>query len=45
MTAKSNFVIRSEVKDLVVTGIYEILRWLRSLRMTGVGTFAEVDSI
>jgi hypothetical protein len=34
-----------KAKDLVVTGIYEILRSLRSLSMTGVGTFAEVGSI
>jgi hypothetical protein len=37
-SAKSNFVIRSEANDLVFPCIYEILRSLRSLRMTKVGT-------
>jgi len=43
-SAKSRFVILSEAKDLVFPCSYEILRSLRSLRMTGKGTFAEVSS-
>jgi hypothetical protein len=42
-SAKSHFVILSEAKDLVFSRTYEILRSLRSLRMTGAGTFAEVS--
>ena len=42
-SAKSHFVILSEAKDLVFSHTYEILRSLRSLRMTGAGTFAEVS--
>jgi hypothetical protein len=40
-SAKCDFVILSEAKDLLVTNIYEILRSLGSLRMTVEGTFAE----
>jgi len=40
--ANSHFVILSEAKDLVFSRTYEILQSLRSLRMTGKGTFAEV---
>ena len=43
-SANSHFVILSAAKDLVLPCIYEILRSLRSLRMTGEGTFAEVSS-
>ncbi len=43
-SAKSHFVILSAAKDLVSPHSYEILRSLRSLRMTGKGTFAEVSS-
>ena len=43
ISAKSHFVILSEAKDLVFTYSYEILRSLRSLRMTKPGTFAEVS--
>jgi hypothetical protein len=38
--AKSRFVIQSEAKDLVISRRYEILRSLRSLRMTGMELFA-----
>jgi lipopolysaccharide/colanic/teichoic acid biosynthesis glycosyltransferase len=41
-SANSHFVILSEAKDLVFPCSYEILRSLRSLRMTREGTFAEV---
>jgi hypothetical protein len=41
-SANSHFVILSAAKDLAGTGSYEILPSLRSLRMTGDGTFAEV---
>jgi hypothetical protein len=44
-SAKSHFVILSGAKDLVLLGSYEILRSLRSLRMTGEGTFAEVSTL
>jgi hypothetical protein len=40
-SAKSYFVILSIVKDFVFTCSHEILRSLRSLRMTGEGTLAE----
>ena len=40
----SQFVILSVAKDLVLPRIYEILRSLRSLRMTGEGPFAEVSA-
>ncbi len=43
-SSKSHFVILSEAKDLVFTYSYEILRSLRSLRMTKAGTFAEVST-
>jgi hypothetical protein len=43
-SAKSHFVILSEAKDLVFTYSYEILRSLRSLRMTKAGIFAEVST-
>jgi hypothetical protein len=43
-SAKSHFVILSGAKDLVSCRNYEILQSLRSLRMTGAGTFAEVSS-
>jgi len=42
-STNSLFVILSEAKDLVFPCIYEILRSLRSLRMTGEGTFAGVS--
>ena len=41
--ADSHLVILSKAKDLVFPCSYEILRSLRSLRMTGEGTFAEVS--
>ncbi len=41
-SAKIHIVILSAAKDLVFSRTYEILRSLRSLRMTGEGTFAEV---
>ena len=43
-SAKIHFVILSVAKDLVFPRIYEILRSLRFLRMTGEGTFAEVST-
>jgi hypothetical protein len=43
-SAKSHFVILSEAKDLVLCRFFEILRSLRSLRMTGNATFAELSS-
>jgi len=43
-SADSHFVILSEAKDLVFPCSYEILRSLRSLRMTSEGTFAEVST-
>jgi hypothetical protein len=43
-SAKTHFVILSAAKDLVLTCNYEILRSLRSLRMTGKETFAELSS-
>jgi hypothetical protein len=43
--AKSHIVILSEAKDLIFTCIYEILRLLRSLRMTGEGPFAEFPTL
>ncbi len=43
--AKGEFVILSEAKDLVFLRIYEILRSLRALRMTKMGTFAEVSTL
>ena len=39
-SAQSHFVSLSEAKDLVFSRIYEILQSLRSLRMTGEGSFA-----
>jgi hypothetical protein len=42
-SAKNRVVILSVAKDLVFTGSYEILRSLRSLRMTGERAFAEVS--
>jgi hypothetical protein len=44
-SAKSHFVILCVANDLVVTGSYGIIRSLHSLRMPGVGTFAEVASM
>ncbi len=44
-SAKRFFVILSEAKDLVFIGNYEILRSLRSLRMTAGRTFAEVSNL
>jgi hypothetical protein len=41
-SAKHHFVILSGAKDLVFSRGYEILRSLRSLRMTSKVTFAEV---
>ena len=38
------FVILSGAKDLALTYSYEILRSLRSLRMTKAGTFTEVSN-
>jgi hypothetical protein len=43
-SAESYFVILSGAKDLVFSRIDEILRSLRSLRMTDEGTFAEASS-
>jgi hypothetical protein len=43
-SAKSHIVILSGANDLVSYCNYEILQSLRSLRMTGEGTFAEVSS-
>jgi hypothetical protein len=43
IAANSHFVILSVAKDLVFPCSYEILRSLRSLRMTGEGIFAEVS--
>jgi hypothetical protein len=43
-SAKSHFVILSAAKDLVFTCSDEILQSLRSLRMTGEGTFTEVSN-
>jgi hypothetical protein len=43
-STNSHFVILSAAKDLVFTCSYEILRSLRSLRMTGEGTFPEVSN-
>jgi hypothetical protein len=42
-SAKNNVVILSGAKDLIIYGTYEILQPLRSLRMTGEGTFAEAQ--
>ena len=44
-SAKSHFVILSAAKDLMFPHTSEILRSLRSLRMTGAGTFAEVSNL
>jgi hypothetical protein len=43
-SAKHHFVILSGAKDLVFSRSYEILRSLRSLRMTSKVTYAEVPS-
>ncbi len=43
ISAKSIFVILSEAKDLVFSISYEILRSLRSFRMTVLTAFAEVS--
>jgi hypothetical protein len=43
-SADSRFVILSEAKDLIFLRTFEILRSLRSLRMTRGGTFTEVSS-
>jgi hypothetical protein len=42
--AKSHFVILSEAKYLVFSSLYEIIRSLRSLRMTGGGALTEVSN-
>jgi hypothetical protein len=44
-SAKSLFVILSEAKDLVFTRNFEILRSLRSLRMTVERIFAELSTL
>jgi hypothetical protein len=42
-SAQSHFVILSGAKDLVFSRIYEILRSLRSIRMTSEGALAELS--
>jgi len=44
-SARSLFVILSEAKDLVFTRNFEILRSLRSLRMTFERIFAELSTL
>jgi hypothetical protein len=44
-SAKSHIVILSGANDLVSYYNYKILQSLRSLRMTGEGTFAEVSTL